>query len=108
MQLSERIAVTANFYVADSPNFLFLLANDVFNSECCNIVGVVADKGYYVVQHGESVDVVPFEKQSPQERAASAAVRAAASAGIEKGKKVAPPSSAAPVSASSVNQMARG
>ena len=53
----------------------------MFNRECCDIVGVVADKGYYLVQHSRAVDVVPFQKQSSQARAASVAVCAVASAG---------------------------
>ena len=52
----------------------------MFNRECCDIVGVAADKGYYVLQHSMAVDVVPFQKQSTQARAASVAIRAAASA----------------------------
>ena len=62
VKLSERLVVTVNLYVVTGTTSLFLLANDVFNSGCCDIVGVVADKGYYVVQLGDVVDVVPFEK----------------------------------------------
>ena len=74
IRLSERLEVPTNLYVVPGDSVI-LLANDVFNSECANIVAVVAQHSYYIVQYGSVVDLVPFEKLTPTERGAAQAAR---------------------------------
>ena len=48
IKLSERLEIPTNLYVVLG-DAVILLANDVFNSECTNIVAVVVQHSYYVV-----------------------------------------------------------
>ena len=59
IRLSERLEVPTNLYVVPGDSVI-LLANDLFNSKCVNIVAVVAKHLYYIVQYGLVVDLAPF------------------------------------------------